>query len=257
MITDKHLTLSAQRLENLRENAKISPEILSREIEERYGVKISGVQLRKYEVNTQPHPHFGSVAGMSAKVLYALADYYNVPADYILGRTDAKQYSNVSISKILGLTDETIDSLRSLMNPYGMSAEIMNSIIQKFIKTHTDYSILSDIVELLDRNEQIIESFVNDGKVDIDSLNWEEGEPYKYIQSIQANSDSSLTQAEIVDTPVIVSGHRYKNLLLYEIETAFNEIISNITRCKEVDNLAEKYYREKEIITHGNDKKTQ
>lgn len=146
--------ISSERLKELRENYNekgISHEKLERALFEEYGIKISYKQLMNYEAAAKaPHSKEDSVLGMSAKTLYALAKFYNVSTDYILGFTDIK-VSNIEIRKIC---EET-----------GLNEDVAEIIFtSNYKEAHTVYvfalnlfggwaaNLLKDIIKYLSHN---------------------------------------------------------------------------------------------------------
>ena len=68
-----------KRLREIRENRDLSLEMVSKEVMERYGVRISKGKLSKWE-NDINLPRLSEIS--------ALVKYYNVSLDYIIGSTD-------------------------------------------------------------------------------------------------------------------------------------------------------------------------
>lgn len=68
-------------------------------------LNISYSSLSKYERGDQQP---------SYETLIKMADYFNVTADYLIGRTSCKNIENQSISDSLGIDERTIDILKSL-----------------------------------------------------------------------------------------------------------------------------------------------
>ena len=73
------------RLKRLRESKKLSHDKLSDEIEDRYGVHIDKKTLINYEKAETLSSKPDAVKGMNITRLTALADYYGVSTDYLLG----------------------------------------------------------------------------------------------------------------------------------------------------------------------------
>lgn len=76
------------RLKRLRESKKLSHDKLSDEIEDRYGVHIDKKTLINYEKAETLSSKPDAVKGMNITRLTALADYYGVSTDYLLGVSD-------------------------------------------------------------------------------------------------------------------------------------------------------------------------
>lgn len=86
----------AQRLKNLRQEKKISQTELAS------ALNISNRTISMYEQgNSEPN----------VEILFKIADYFNVTADYLIGRTSCKNIENQSLSDFLGIDEKTIETL--------------------------------------------------------------------------------------------------------------------------------------------------
>lgn len=86
----------AQRLKDLRQGEKISQAELAS------ALNISNRTISMYEQgNSEPN----------VEILSKIADYFNVTADYLIGRTSCKNIENQSISDSLGIDEKTIEIL--------------------------------------------------------------------------------------------------------------------------------------------------
>lgn len=251
MNQDKNFIKTKQRLKELREKKGISHETLSQILKDEYNINISGQRLRDYEITDVYHSKYQSTKGMRIEYLYSLAKYFNVSTDYLLGLTDSKAINidDRKISDKTGLTDKTINILQTLLNPYQEQMDLINYIIQKLIKTDMNYSILDDISELLNINQNIISS-CNNSTLFLSDLNFEETEKYS---KVNLEEDNSLKDSDIIDTPFTISGRRYKKLLLHDILMSFMDIIKDLTLCDKANKAAKNYYNKKEGIDSGND----
>lgn len=101
--------LVAERLKYLRKqnNKKIPLIKLSEEIEEKTEVYISATQLNKYE-----NPEKSDI--MNVENLIAIADYYDVPYEYLLGKSESKKRENINIHERTGLSDESVSILEEI-----------------------------------------------------------------------------------------------------------------------------------------------
>lgn len=89
----------AQRLKDLRQEKKISQTELAS------ALNISNRTISMYEQgNSEPN----------VEILLKIADYFNVTADYLIGRTSCRNIENQSLSNSLGVDEKTIDILRLL-----------------------------------------------------------------------------------------------------------------------------------------------
>ena len=79
--------IMAARLKELRQKKGLSHAKLSKELEEKRGVKISKDALIAYEA-PEFHTRAGTNEGMSVRNLRGLAEFYEVSTDYLLGYAD-------------------------------------------------------------------------------------------------------------------------------------------------------------------------
>lgn len=101
----------AQRLRALRTQRGFSYESLSKTLAERYGIDISVDSLKNYEVITAHHKKAYKNLGMRVEYLWAFADFYEVSADYLLGRTNDPTPKPAVVDD-LGLSPQVVDWLR-------------------------------------------------------------------------------------------------------------------------------------------------
>lgn len=97
----------ARRLKELRNQKGLSHEALKAALAEKYGILISVDSLKNYEVITPNHIKACKNLGMRVEYLQALADFYEVSADYILGRTNDPAMSPTAVDD-LGFSPEVI-----------------------------------------------------------------------------------------------------------------------------------------------------
>lgn len=105
-----------KRLKILREEKKLSHDALVKELEKRYGVKISRNSLMNYEIRDDFHSKSDKLSNlhMGADYLSCLADFYGVSTDYLLARSSIRS-ANPDIQaavRYTGLSEKTIKSLR-------------------------------------------------------------------------------------------------------------------------------------------------
>lgn len=141
----------SDRLKELREEAGYSHDRLSEELESR-GLRIASNSLKKYEKHAYytditkngeiKRELYSAVKGMRIEFLCALADFYGVPTDYILGRTDSKSVdiTEQAIFELTGLTPLSIINLKKLNNSR------MNEMIPQFrLSSVFDYMLSDNI----------------------------------------------------------------------------------------------------------------
>lgn len=90
---------------------------LSRDIMAKQGVYISDTSLCDYE-NTDKDKD------MSVRNMVALADYYGVSYDYLLGNSESRERENINVNKKFGLSDEALARIQILNNTPQRSFEI-------------------------------------------------------------------------------------------------------------------------------------
>ena len=109
---ERSFTIAA-RLKQLREEAGLSHV----KLRDCLGGVISRDSLINYEVERVEHSSSLKNLGMSVKNLCALAEFYHVSTDYILGLTDIRSPSAEmqTACQITGLNEESIRLLRNYM----------------------------------------------------------------------------------------------------------------------------------------------
>lgn len=118
-------TIIAKRLKKLRVENGYSHDKLEAALEKKYGYGITSASLKKYEVDNPENKLNGKVIGMRIEFLYMLADFYNVPTDYILGRTN---------STSVDVTEQTIYENFGLNGGALTNLKILNKTKEKVIE---------------------------------------------------------------------------------------------------------------------------
>jgi len=150
----------AERLKELRVNAGYSHDGLAKVLQEKYknqGISITSASLKKYEVTDPEHPSYGSVTGMKTQYLYMLADFYGVPSDYILGRTNSisKDITEQAICESMGLSSSAITAIKDIKNqkalPFKEEFEQMQEVrpISAFDYMLSNSDFLKEFIECL------------------------------------------------------------------------------------------------------------
>lgn len=112
--------LMASRLKSLREQHKLSCKELKDELFKQFGISISRDSLMSYEIQTEHHSKIkdGKYPNLNMGVEYlnALAQFYWVSADYLLGFTDIPNTdTNVqSVHKLTGLSVSALCKLAEM-----------------------------------------------------------------------------------------------------------------------------------------------
>lgn len=117
--------VTALRLKQLREEKGLSHQKLSEALSEQFDVTVSRDSLMNYEVATPNHSSAYKNLGMRIEYLHALASFYGVSADYLLGFTDVRAPfadTRAIVSKT-GLTEENVRALE-VMQEIPMQANL-------------------------------------------------------------------------------------------------------------------------------------
>jgi hypothetical protein len=138
-----------KRLRSLREEKGISYQDLANALLDNYGIKISKDSLRDYEIDGDYRAKSKNLPnmGMRTEYLYALADFYCVSADYILGFSESKSI-DVDIQnacRCTGLSEETV----KMLSTFSSSDKTVSSFIARYFE------------EIIVFNDRDIESVCN------------------------------------------------------------------------------------------------
>lgn len=151
---------TSTRLKRLRESKRLSHEKLSAEIKKQYDVSIDKRTLLNYENTETPSSKSEAVKGMNITRLTALADYYGVSTDYLLGVSDCPSTRKdiKTVQKTLGISPKATENLISIVEaprtralPFPASAQKRNWALVRAM------DILFESDDLL----QIMESIAN------------------------------------------------------------------------------------------------
>ena len=113
----------------LKTGKKPSYKELSNAIFESQGVRISYVSLCEYESEEKD-------TEMSVKNFAAIADYYGVSYDFLLGKTESRSRQNININKKYGLSDAALNRIEIMNRPSkDISSESLISALNKFIES--------------------------------------------------------------------------------------------------------------------------
>ena len=150
------ITKVAKRLKELREERKLSHKTLSEKLSQEYGITITDKQLMNYEAaaKDQYHTKANSISGMAINKLFALASFYDVSTDYILGFTDVRSNDPTikAISEYTGLTKQTIDKFHTCVE----KEETLTFVINLLMGQHGNQSLFFDWVEYYLLSKHII-----------------------------------------------------------------------------------------------------
>lgn len=132
----------SERIEDLRKGdgkKKYTLTTLSNDIEKKTGVSISHTQLGKYEnADLMERPNIN--------YLLAIANFYNVSIDYLLGKTNSKNrnYTEQMTSNKFGLSDLAMKKLSVLKNNLNNENEFKLHLINSIIENDTFITNLSE-----------------------------------------------------------------------------------------------------------------
>lgn len=132
----------SERIEDLRKGdgkKKYTLTTLSNDIEKKTGVSISHTQLGKYEnADLMERPNIN--------YLLAIANFYNVSIDYLLGKTNSKNrnYTDQMTSNKFGLSDLAMKKLSLLKNNLNNENEFKLHLINSIIENDTFITNLSE-----------------------------------------------------------------------------------------------------------------
>lgn len=186
----------ASRLRNLRNETGISLERMPVEVMAQCNCKISRESFRNYENPYSPIGKTHPSLGMSSKNLTALAEFYNVSTDYILGRTDIKSTDTTvqDMCDYTGLSEESIVRLHELqvkrhehMPPDNLSSILDHDLHFKMIASVTYHRSQLEHYQHEYKRQMGEEAFIRHwGEKDIDSIadDIAHKEAKQYIHSI-------------------------------------------------------------------------
>lgn len=149
-------SIIATRLRSLREERKLSRNNLADGLSSECNQSLTVESIRKYESYQNTNNGDPPNTVMSVKNLHALADFFGVSTDYILGRTDVKS-ADMSIQAIVeytGLTEESIIFLHQLKSGYSQEVLLDNlvsilehDIIFRIKSDPTHYELASEMFD--------------------------------------------------------------------------------------------------------------
>ena len=120
---------TAERLKMLRREKKLSHEKLSAVLKAQYGISISRASLIDYENTDVQGVKAGAAGKMSVDRIAALADFYGVSTDYLLGRGDIRSRDE-SAKALMDYTDLSEPAIQALHNRYSkQSIQTLNCLL--------------------------------------------------------------------------------------------------------------------------------
>ena len=115
--SNEQIIQTKQRLQDLRLESKLSRKELMQQLWTKENFKISDTMLGKYEYDDKlinPEKYLATQK-MSLDTFVALADFYHVPVEYLLGRSSTRNPDNLQLGKDLHLSDHAIANIRALI----------------------------------------------------------------------------------------------------------------------------------------------
>ena len=120
---------TAERLKMLRREKKLSHEKLSAVLKAQYGISMSRASLIDYENTDVQGVKAGAAGKMSVDRIAALADFYGVSTDYLLGRGDIRSRDE-SAKALMDYTDLSEPAIQALHNRYSkQSIQTLNCLL--------------------------------------------------------------------------------------------------------------------------------
>ena len=178
---------------------------LSNDIEEVTGVEISSTSLWEYEDT-------GKEKNMSIKNLVALAEYYDVSYDYLLGKSESRKSENIEINRKYGLTDGALSRIENMKDMKTRGYEIkyidafnafvesdsFKDIMEELVKCPNAYDIRENGLSQNERLKREILATITDEQKSL----IEEGkllifEPKNYLDTILSSLQLSIVEAAI------------------------------------------------------------
>lgn len=148
-------SITAKRLKELRQSKKLSHEQLSEKLKLNFDIDINSRTLMNYESAAKDilHSKASSVSGMSIEKLDAIARFYDVSTDYLLGFTtiETADPDLKFICDYTGLNENTVLMLKE---------SVYNENVFSSLDTVSDYIYnLHKMVNLMFSNEDFIMLF--------------------------------------------------------------------------------------------------
>lgn len=152
--TVKQITETKERLADLRNSRGLSLKQLSTEIEIKEGFHIATSTLGNHECTDDSNAGYSATKGMRLDAFLALADYYKVSPDYLLGRSKAKTNNPdyKKVSDTLHLSNSAIDNIRNIVNNDSNHADSSNyvsriEILNEMLSSPIFAKLLDNIAE--------------------------------------------------------------------------------------------------------------
>ena len=218
------ISITSKRLKELREERRLSHKSLAAKLLFDYDFEISDKQLMYIEKGIDEyHTKSNAVAGMATKTLYALAKFYNVSADYILGFTDVKSPDTnmKAVCEYTGLNEDSIEWLR-----LNISHELTNEIASCF----NQMSESGEIVYLA----KSIYNYLNSDRIDMRgstvAADMSKKDFINTLLPLNYFCYSISDDEEIINSQVAIDKTFWENYFMQEIEKTLSEIKREVNK---------------------------
>lgn len=102
------------------------------------------------------------------ETLVKISEIFNVPIDYLTGKSDVKNLQYDTLNKELGLSDKAIGNLKKCLSlKYDASTFIENDIFPKLIEAYTEYLLLLNLPDEPQTYEYGYDSFDMNNPFDV------------------------------------------------------------------------------------------
>jgi len=221
-----------ERLKELRNENGITSTKMPSELRE---YMTSACLIDYEETNPDKEMRFSKTKGMSVERLVALADYYNVSVDYILGRTDtrSKDYEVRELAEYVGASTKVIEGIIKMYRKVPAADIIFDRMLNTRYSTLFLQSVLAHITTTVSYQQRI---GVNAG--DLDEL----------YEKLRKQGLEYLLQSEeqLNDYSENISIQYFKKLLefitegecTYPEELLSTNAINIVDRCDMIDRLS-------------------
>ena len=230
--------LIAKNLRKLRTQNKLTVEGLHNALIEKYGWDISTASLKNYEV-TGSHTRADANLGMSIKQLVYLADFYDVSADYILGRSNDPARKPSAVDE-LGLTPEAAKKIKNIGITNPKSLETLNRFLEDSLLAKTLIQI-TQIANAVAAEKAHLEKLQETGKkVPFHHLGAVGAEMYENQTSTALLLELARNHSEIPDIKeriMVIFGMDAIEKRIDSIGENFSDIIQSIVKFDELADL--------------------
>lgn len=172
--SENSFELTKQNLEDLRRERKLTFKQLSKELASQ-GLNITDTNLRNYEQNDKNSDLYDRTKGMAIEKLLAFANFYDVSADFLLGRTKVRKFDPElqaqAACEYTGLEEQAIDKIKALDSSSKQNRDkalffVLHSIelLNEFFEINFINEVMEAFLRFLNDVEKHnhIEIFVND-----------------------------------------------------------------------------------------------